>query len=42
MRKVAATPEKMVEKDGTINFGTFKTPFRNARECKSNCVNGFN
>ena len=30
MRKVAATPEKMVEKDGTINFGTFKTPFRNA------------
>ncbi|MFZ3103600.1 MAG: DUF2804 domain-containing protein [Smithella sp.] len=29
MRKVAATPEKMVEKDGTINFGTFRTPFRN-------------
>jgi len=30
MRKVIATPEKMVEKDGTINFGTFRTPFRNA------------
>lgn len=30
MRKVAATPEKMVEKDGTINFGTFRTPFLNA------------
>jgi hypothetical protein len=30
MRKVAATPEKMVEKDGTIHFGTFRTPFTNA------------
>lgn len=29
MRKIVATPEKMVEKDGTINFGTFRTPFRN-------------
>ena len=29
MRKVNATPEKMVEKDGAINFGTFRTPFRN-------------
>ena len=29
MRKVLATPEKMVEKDGEINFGTFRTPFRN-------------
>ncbi|MBN1363769.1 MAG: DUF2804 domain-containing protein [Syntrophaceae bacterium] len=28
MRKVLATPEKMVEKDGTINFGTFRVPFR--------------
>ena len=28
MRKVNTTPEKMVEKDGTINFGTFRTPFR--------------
>jgi hypothetical protein len=28
MRKVLATPEKMVEKDGSINFGTFRTPFR--------------
>ena len=30
MRKVEKTPEKMVEKDGTINFGTFRTPFHNA------------
>jgi hypothetical protein len=30
MRRVAATPEKMVEKDGAIHFGTFRTPFRNA------------
>ena len=30
MRKVEPTPEKMVEKNGTINFGTFRTPFRNA------------
>lgn len=30
MRKVIATPEKMVEKDGTIHFGTFRTPFANA------------
>ena len=30
MRKVNATPEKMVEKDGAINFGTFRVPFRNA------------
>jgi hypothetical protein len=29
MRKVSATPEKMVEKDGKVNFGTFRTPFRN-------------
>ena len=29
MRKVETTPEKMVEKDGAINFGTFRTPFRN-------------
>ena len=28
MRKVAATPEKIVEKGGAINFGTFRTPFR--------------
>lgn len=30
VRKVVATPEKMVEKDGTINFGTFRTPFLHA------------
>jgi hypothetical protein len=30
MRKVKSTPEKMVEKDGAINFGTFRTPFREA------------
>ncbi len=30
MRKIKETPENMVEKDGTINFGTFRTPFRNA------------
>lgn len=30
MRNVVATPEKMVEQDGTINFGTFRTPFRDA------------
>ena len=30
MRKVTTTPEKMVEKDGAINFGTFRTPFVNA------------
>jgi len=29
MRKVESTPEKMVEKDGTINFGTFRAPFLN-------------
>jgi hypothetical protein len=29
VRKVITTPEKMVEKDGKINFGTFRTPFRN-------------
>jgi hypothetical protein len=29
MRKVSATPEKMVEKDGSINFGTFRKPFAN-------------
>jgi hypothetical protein len=28
MRKVEVTPKKMVEKDGAINFGTFRTPFR--------------
>lgn len=30
MRKVVATPERMVEKDGTIHFGTFRAPFSNA------------
>jgi hypothetical protein len=30
MRNVEPTPDKMVEKDGTINFGTFRTPFRHA------------
>lgn len=30
VRKVVATPEKMVEQDGAINFGTFRTPFVNA------------
>jgi len=30
MRKVLATPENMVEKGGTIHFGTFRTPFVNA------------
>ncbi|PKN52052.1 MAG: hypothetical protein CVU55_08325 [Deltaproteobacteria bacterium HGW-Deltaproteobacteria-13] len=30
MRKVETTPEKMVEKNGTINFGTFRTPFADA------------
>ena len=30
MRTVSATPERMVEKDGTVNFGTFRTPFVNA------------
>lgn len=30
VRKVQATPARMVEKDGSINFGTFRTPFRNA------------
>lgn len=30
MRKVETTPEKMVEKNGKINFGTFRTPFRDA------------
>jgi len=30
VRKVLTTPEKMVEKDGAINFGTFRTPFLNA------------
>ncbi len=29
MRKVEVTPEKMVEKDGSINFGTFRSPFVN-------------
>ncbi|KUG22027.1 hypothetical protein ASZ90_008228 [hydrocarbon metagenome] len=29
MRKVIPTPERMVENDGKINFGTFRTPFRN-------------
>jgi hypothetical protein len=29
VRKVETTPEKMVEKGGVINFGTFRTPFRN-------------
>ena len=28
MRKVADTPLRMVEQDGTIHFGTFRTPFR--------------
>lgn len=30
MRKVLTTPERMVEKDGTIHFGTFRSPFVNA------------
>ena len=30
MRNVQITPARMVEKDGSINFGTFRTPFRNA------------
>lgn len=30
MRNVIATPEKMVEKDGTIHFGTFRSPFADA------------
>jgi len=30
VRKVEKTPARMVEKDGTINFGTFQTPFREA------------
>jgi hypothetical protein len=29
VRKVEVTPEKMVEKDGAINFGTFRRPFLN-------------
>ena len=28
MRKVAETPSRMVEPNGTIHFGTFRTPFR--------------
>ncbi len=30
MRNVVTTPESMVEKDGKINFGTFRAPFTNA------------
>jgi Protein of unknown function (DUF2804) len=30
VRKVVATPKKMVAQDGAINFGTFRTPFLNA------------
>jgi Protein of unknown function (DUF2804) len=30
VRKIVVTPERMVEKDGTINFGTFRRPFVNA------------
>ncbi|MHB8139014.1 MAG: DUF2804 domain-containing protein [Smithellaceae bacterium] len=30
MRSMQITPAKMVEKDGSVNFGTFRTPFRNA------------
>ncbi len=30
MRNMQITPERMVEKDGSINFGSFRTPFQNA------------
>ena len=30
MRLVQKTPENMVEEDGSIHFGTFRTPFKNA------------
>lgn len=30
MRRVEATPARMVEKDGSINFGTFRVPFHDA------------
>ncbi len=30
MRKVQETPARMVEEDGTVHFGTYRTPFRNA------------
>jgi hypothetical protein len=30
VRKVESTPERIVEKDGAINFGRFRTPFLNA------------
>lgn len=30
VRNVQLVPARMVEKDGSINFGTFRTPFRNA------------
>ena len=30
VRNVQFVPARMVEKDDSINFGTFRTPFRNA------------
>ncbi|PKN20256.1 MAG: hypothetical protein CVU71_00205 [Deltaproteobacteria bacterium HGW-Deltaproteobacteria-6] len=30
MRHIQTTPARMVEEDGSINFGTFRMPFRNA------------
>ncbi len=30
MRNVQITPARMVEEDGSINFGAYRTPFRNA------------
>lgn len=30
MRQVQTTPARMVEENGSINFGTYSTPFRNA------------
>jgi len=30
LRRVEATPEKLVGKGGSVNFGTFKVPFHNA------------
>ena len=30
MRTLQTTPVRMVEEGGTINFGTYRTPFRNA------------
>ncbi len=30
MRRLEITPERMVEEDGSIHFGTFRAPFKNA------------